>query len=1098
MSQSTPASNPLASGDSSSEVRPLLILVDGHSLAFRSYFAFAKGRDGGLKTSTGIPTSVCFGFLKSLLEVMGSEQPQSMAVAFDLGLPTFRHEADDTYKADRPGTPEDFVPDLKNLQELLAAFNLPVLTSPGYEADDVLATLATQASETGYRVKILTGDRDLFQLVDPEKEISVLYLSTDFLKGKGSTGPTEIRPEQVKEKLGIAPEQVVDFKALCGDKSDNIPGVKGIGEVTAVKLLNEYGSLDAIYAALDNIKGATKTKLEAGRQDAEHSRYLAQLKFDAPVDIELEDAKLEGFETEVLKPLLEKLEFKKFLGKIDQLQQTFGGRVVEDDPTPVGAQGMAPLETASQPESRQIKQPTTPEPELEVEDADLWFFSAADTEAAQQQASTQSEFQPTIIDTPEKLAQLVEQLQQCTDPAIPVAWDTETTALEPQDADLVGIGCCFARSTPPNPPLPRGRTEGSEGEVQPFDVEVVYIPIGHKDGGNLDKDTVLEALRPILESADYPKALQNAKFDRLVLRCQGIQLTGVVFDTMLASYVLSPENSHNLTDLADRYLKGIKPKSYSFLKITKGETIAALDVQTVANYCGMDAYATFQLVPKLREKLEAVPALHKLLLEVEQPLENVLAEMKYWGIRVDIPYLKELSKQLEPQIAALKQKAYDAVPSSTLRAYLQELWKQIEPNLAEIWNQKDYKARYSPILKAYLQKPLQQKGLDLAAIKQKVNEAVPCDSLNLNSPEQLSELLFYILKLDSKKSRKTPSKGYYSTTADILEKLQGDHPIIDHLLEYRILHKLYSTYVKAIPKLVRSDTQRVHTDFNQTGTETGRLSSSNPNLQNIPIGTAFSRQIRKAFLPEDGWLLMSADYSQIELRILAHLTKEPILVETYQNNEDIHTVTARLLFEKETVTPDERRLGKTINFGVIYGMGAQRFAREAGVKASEGRLFIERFNQRYPKVFDYLQQLQREAIAQGYVETILKRRRYFHFNSNSLLTYRGNDPTKIELDKVTKGLNPTDAGLLRAAANAPIQGSSADIIKIAMVKMHEVLKDYQARLLLQVHDELIFEVPPSEWEELQPKIKSTMESAIELSVPLVADVHAGQNWMEAK
>jgi DNA polymerase-1 len=437
-------------------------------------------------------------------------------------------------------------------------------------------------------------------------------------------------------------------------------------------------------------------------------------------------------------------------------------------------------------------------------------------------------------------------------------------------------------------------------------------------------------------------------------------------------------------------------------------------------------------VGKLREELEKIPALHKLLLEVEQPLEPVLAQMEYVGIRIDSAYLKELSQQLEKDLERIESDAYAAAG----------------------------------------------------------------DKFSLGSPKQLSQLLFEKLNLDRRKSRKI--KTGYSTDAATLEKLSGDHPVVDAILEHRTLSKLKSTYVDALPLLVRPDTHRVHTNFNQTGTTTGRLSSSNPNLQNIPIRTAFSRQIRKAFLPEQGWLLMSADYSQIELRILAHLTKEPILVETYQKNEDIHTVTARLLFEKETVTPDERRLGKTINFGVIYGMGAQRFAREAGVKASEGRLFIERFNQRYPKVFDYLQQLQREAIAQGYVETILKRRRYFHFNSNTLLSYRGNDPNKIELDKVTKGLNPNDAGLLRAAANAPIQGSSADIIKIAMVKMHEVLKDYQARLLLQVHDELIFEVPPSEWEELQPKIKSTMESAIELSVPLVADVHAGQNWMEAK
>ena len=1034
MSQSPPASNPSPAADSSGAARPLLILVDGHSLAFRSYFAFAKGRDGGLKTTTGIPTSVCFGFIKSLLEVMGSEQPQSMAIAFDLGLPTFRHEADDTYKADRPETPEDFIPDLKNLQELLQALKVPVVTSPGYEADDVLATLGQQASETGYRVKILTGDRDLFQLVDPQKEISVLYLSTDFFKGRGSTGPIEIGSEQVKEKLGISPAQVVDYKALCGDKSDNIPGVKGIGDKTAVTLLNEYGSLEGIYASLDKIKGATKTKLEAGKELAEHSRYLAQLKFDAPVDIELEDAKLEGFDTEVLKPLLEQLELKRFLGKIDQLQKSFGGRVVEETPHPVEVKASAPL----QPESVEAKPATPPPPE--PEEGDLWFFSAADTEAAQQQASNQSEFQPTIIDTPEKLAELVEQLQRCTDSAIPVAWDTETSDLEPRDAELVGIGCCFASLAPPSPPLSTGGTnQGSTSEIQPdadnlatatlSDVEVAYIPIGHKNGGNLDKDTVLEALRPILESADYPKALQNAKFDRLVLRCQGIQLTGVVFDTMLASYVLNPENSHNLSDLALKYL-GITAQSYKDL-VPKGKTIADLDIQAVANYCGMDVYTTFGLVAKLREELEKIPALHQLLLDVEQPLEPVLADMEYQGIHIDTAYLKQLSQQLEKDLERLESEAYAAAG----------------------------------------------------------------EEFSLASPKQLSQLLFEKLNLDRKKSRKI--KTGYSTDAATLEKLQGDHPVVDAILEHRTLSKLKSTYVDALPALVRPDTQRVHTDFNQTVTTTGRLSSSNPNLQNIPIRTAFSRQIRKGFLPEPGWLLVTADYSQIELRILAHLTKEPILVETYQNNQDIHTVTARLLFEKETVTSDERRLGKTINFGVIYGMGAQRFAREAGVKASEGKLFIERFNQRYPKVFDYLQKLQREAIAQGYVETILKRRRYFNFNSTSILRYRGNNPKDIDLNKL-KGLDQYDAGLLRAAANAPIQGSSADIIKIAMVQMHKVLKNYQARLLLQVHDELIFEVPPEEWEELQPKIRETMESAVELSVPLMVDVHAGQNWMQTK
>jgi DNA polymerase I len=428
MSQSTPASNPSAAADSSMAEPPLFILVDGHSLAFRSYFAFAKARGGGLRTKTGIPTSVCYGFLKSLLEVMGSEQPQSMAIAFDLGLPTFRHEADDTYKADRPDTPEDFIPDLENLKQLLVALKVPVVTSPGYEADDVLGTLALQASEQGYRVKILTGDRDLYQLIDPAKGISILYLSTDFLKSGRSTGPTEFGPEQVKAKLGIFPEQVVDFKALCGDKSDNIPGVKGIGEKTAVQLLERYGSLEGIYAALDEIKGATKKKLEEGKQDAEHSRYLAQIAFDAPVDIDLEEAKLTGFDTAILKPFLENLEFKVFLGKIDQLQQIFGGRAVEETASPVETRDTLPPHEESVEAESAVDLPSEPG------DEDLWFWNAADTEEYQKQKTPQIGIQPSIINTQEKLDQLVQQLKRCKDSAIPVAWDTETTDLEPRDA----------------------------------------------------------------------------------------------------------------------------------------------------------------------------------------------------------------------------------------------------------------------------------------------------------------------------------------------------------------------------------------------------------------------------------------------------------------------------------------------------------------------------------------------------------------------------------------------------------------------------------------------------------------------------------------
>lgn len=949
-----------------------LLLIDGHSLAFRSYYAFAKGRDGGLRTSTGIPTSVCFGFLKSLIEVINAEQPTYLAIAFDLGGPTYRHDADETYKAGRSETPEDFIPDIQNLQELLTALNLPIVVAPGYEADDVIGTLARQASQQGWRVKILSGDRDLFQLVDDAGMVRIMYLSSAYGAPRGAIAQ-EFGPAEVVTKLGIRPDQVVDYKALCGDTSDNIPGVKGIGHKTAVQLLTQYDSLEGVYGALDQIKGAVQKKLVEGRNEALHSQYMAQIHLDVPLAVKIPDFHLQGFDTQQVAPLFEKLEFQSFLKQLPVLQKQLGG----------SAQAEAQTQTIA-------------------DDEDLWFFSATDT------ASLPS-ISPQIIDTPQKLTQLVEQLKQYTNPQTPVSWDTETTSLSPRDAQLVGIGCCWANDAS----------------------SMAYIPIGHTSGSNLPLEEVLATLRPILESTTYPKALQNAKFDRLILKFQGIELAGVVFDTMLASYVLNPENSHNLTELSQRYL-GITAQSYTQL-VPKGKTIADIAIPQVAEYCGMDAYTTFQLVEKLQADLAPHPKLLKLFLEVELPLEPVLADMETNGIRIDLGYLHLLSAQLERDLQRLETEGYE------------------------------------------------QAG----------------ETFNLGSPKQLSDILFQKLGLDAKKSRKT--KLGYSTDAATLEKLQGDHPLVDTLLEYRTLAKLKSTYVDALPNLVRPDTQRVHTDFNQAVTATGRLSSSNPNLQNIPIRTAFSRQIRAAFIPEPDWILVTADYSQIELRILAHLSAEPRLLEAYRQNQDVHTLTAQLLLEKDTITSEERRLAKIINFGVIYGMGAQRFSREAGVSYSQAKTFIDRFYERYPGVFAYLQRMEREAIAQGYVETILGRRRYFQFESSSLKQLQGKSLDEIStLDLNALKITPYERGQLRAAANAPIQGSSADLIKIAMVRLHQAIAPYQAKLLLQVHDELVLEVHPQDLDTVKPLIQSTMETALTLNVPLFAEVHTGPNWMEAK
>lgn len=936
---------------------PQLLLVDGHSLAFRAYYAFAKGREGGLRTKTGIPTSITYGFLKVLLEVLNRQTFTHLAVAFDRGEPTFRHAADASYKEGRVATPEDFHVDMSYLQQLLTALNIPVVTAPGYEADDVLGTLAKRAAQDDFRVKILSGDQDLFQLVN--ERVNVLHMSTQ------TSHPLEFTAERVVEKLGITPAQVVDYKALCGDSSDNIPGVRGIGSKTATSLLQQYHNLDQLYAHLDELPPGQKQKLLEGKRDAYHSQFMAKIHQDIPLEINWSDCQLVGFDRVKVLPLLAELELQSFQRHIDQLYTRLGGIV-----------SLAMAE-------------------------DLTLLAAADTAPA---TAVAPPFPIQIITTASALAELVNTLQAVRE--TPVAWDTETTALDPRDAQLVGIGCCWGKE------------------------QVAYIPLGHHQGEQLGQDMVLHSLQPILESPTHPKVLQNAKFDRNMFRAQGIELEGVIFDTLLASYILDPEGSHKLADLGEKYL-GIASQTYQEL-VTKGQTMADVAIPTVANYCGMDVYVTFNLTPILANELAKIPSLQRVFQDIELPLEPVLAAMEYRGIRLDLPFLKELSAQFDQALHTLEQQAYELVGQP----------------------------------------------------------------VNLNSPKQLSVLLFETLGLDKKKTRKTQSG--YATDAATLEKLKGEHPVIDIILENRTLAKLKSTYTDALAALCRPDTGRVHTDFNQTMTATGRLSSSHPNLQNIPIRTEIGRQIRRAFIPEPGWLLVSADYSQIELRILAHLSQEPILITAFQQQADIHRLTAQLLFDKTEITADERRLGKIINYGVIYGMGPQRLMREAGVAFSTAKSFIERFNQRYPAVFEYLQSTERQAITQGYVETMTGRRRYFRFTSPVLQQLRGQARTAVDWEMVQKHINPVDAGLLRAAANAPIQGSSADIIKIAMIRIHNLLADYQAHLLLQVHDELVFEVPPDEWPELAPKIEQIMSQAIPLAVPLAVDIHSGQNWQEAK
>jgi DNA polymerase-1 len=1020
--------------------RPLLLLVDGHSLAFRSFYAFAKGGDGGLSTKAGIPTSVTYGFLKALLDNCRGLTPQGVVIAFDTAEPTFRHEADAAYKAHRDEAPEHFFSDLATLQEILAgAMDLPLCMAPGFEADDVLGTLATRAAAEGWRVRILSGDRDLFQLVDDERDIAVLYMGGGpYAK---SSGPTLIRRDGVIAKLGVSPEEVVDLKALTGDSSDNIPGVKGVGPKTAITLLQENGTLDGVYAALESLagekdskgalKGALKAKLAADKENAYRSRMLAEILVDIPLPSEPRLA-LGEVDGPALAKRLEELELGSLVRQLGAFERTFSAdHIPHTDPDQVlaakdgggeptvitNAIKPPPAATETQPaQATQGAQSAPPAPDQETPDSPA------------PPAVALPALQPEIISTPEQLNTLVQRLLAATDPALPVALDTETTALNPFQAELVGLGLCWGQGL----------------------VDLAYIPIGHGSGEaqgllaglgepsladaaipQLPLETVLQALAPWLASPAHPKTLQNAKYDRLVLLRHGLALEGVVMDTLLADYLRDANDRHGLEVMAQRNL-GFTPTSYVEL-VPKGASFAAVPIKAAALYCGMDVHVTWRLTGLLRQQLAALgPALPALLEQVELPLEPVLAAMEATGIRIDCPYLAELSAELATTLAELEIRAREAA------------------------------------------------GVDF----------------NLASPKQLGELLFETLGLERKKSRKT--KTGWSTDAAVLEKLEHDHPVVPLVLEHRTLSKLRSTYVEALPALMEPETGRVHTDFNQAVTATGRLSSSNPNLQNIPIRTEFSRRIRKAFLPQEGWLLLSADYSQIELRILTHLSGEEVLVQAYNDGDDVHALTARLLLDKEEVSAEERRLGKTINFGVIYGMGAQRFARETGLGQAQAKEFLGRYKQRYPKVFAFLELQERLALSRGFVETILGRRRPFHFDPGGLGRLLGKDPLAIDLEAARRG--GMEGQQLRAAANAPIQGSSADIIKLAMVQLHRTLgeRGLPARLLLQVHDELVLEVAPEALEEVRELTRLTMEQAVQLRVPLKVESGVGPNWMEAK
>ena len=733
--------------------KQILLLVDGHSLAFRSFYAFSKGIDGGLTTKEGFPTSVTYGFLKSLLDNCKNISPEGVCITFDTEKPTFRHELDPNYKANRDVAPDVFFQDIEQLEIILEeSLNLPIFKSPGYEADDLLGTIANDASSKGWCVNILSGDRDLFQLVDDQKDIYVLYMGGGPYAKSGN--PTLMNENGVKEKLGVAPERVVDLKALTGDSSDNIPGIKGVGPKTAINLLKENDTLDGIYQALDKIqqnndkkykgfiKGSVIEKLRNDKYNAFLSRDLAKINTEVPLILS-KGYELKNINQELLSESLKKLELSTLLRQIDIFNSTFskGGfdknNVAKEEEKAPKVAGNNELENSE----NKI-------PKINV----------------------------TVVNDFELLDKLIQRLDKTNQI---VSLDTETNSLNPIDAELVGIGLCL----------------GEEND------DLFYIPLGHqtkKETSNqLSIEDVFSKLRNWIEDPKKEKALQNSKFDRQIFFNHGLDLKGVTFDTLLADYLLNNQEKHGLSEISFR-LFGFKPPSFKET-VGKNKDFSFVDIDEASIYCGYDVFLTFKIVKIFKESfLKEKDELIKLFEEIELPLEPVLSQMEMNGITIDIPYLDKLSKELKSTLEDIESKVYE---------------------LAE-------------------------------------------GNFNLSSPKQLGEILFEKLNLDKKKSRKT--KTGWSTDAVVLERLVDEHEIIQHLIKHRTLSKLLSTYIDALPNLINEKTGRVHTNFNQAATATGRLSSSNPNLQNIPVRTEFCRRIRKAFLPEKNWKLLSADYSQIE------------------------------------------------------------------------------------------------------------------------------------------------------------------------------------------------------------------------------------------
>jgi DNA polymerase I len=933
---------------------PILYLLDGHALAYRTYFALSASSSERLQTATGEPTAGIFGFASVMLRLIEHEKPEYLAVTFDGGH-SFRDQIYKEYKATRAKMPDDLRPQIERIRQMVDAFGFPRIELDGYEADDILGSLAKQAVEQGFGVKIITGDRDLLQLVDDRVIVN--------LSGAKLSDAKDYTAKDVLAYLGVRPDQVIDYKALVGDKSDNIPGVAGVGEKTACSLLEKYGTLDEVYNHLDEQTKSVRAKLEAGRESAYLSQKLAAILTDLRVTLDLEKARVNVLENlPNVEALFRELEFRTLTRRLHDIIAPQGELFPAAGP---GAEGPAAVGSGGQ----------------------LSLFG----ETARVGLSPTYELETVVVDTPEALSELVQILEQ----ADTISFDTETTSTNALQAKLVGISLAVKAGTG------------------------YYIPVGHLTGERqLPIDQVMDALRPVMTDPSKGKTGQHLKYDLLVMEHHGLRPTPLTFDTLLAEYLINPASRNlGLKEMAEHYLDVSMTHIEELIGRGKNQrTMAEVPVADVAPYAAADAEIIFKLMPILQPKMEEC-GVTRLFTELEMPLVEVLASMEREGIALDSAMLQNMSGELQLRMAEIEQNIYKEVGYS----------------------------------------------------------------FNINSTQQLSKVLFDTLKLDPPDRRKKTASGHYSTSADVLEELRGQHPVVDMVLEFRELSKLRSTYLEALPQQVNPETGRVHTSFSQTGSVTGRLASSEPNLQNIPTRSEIGRLVRKGFVASPGSVLLSVDYSQIELRILAHMSEDEAMLAAFRAGQDIHATTAAAIFglPLEEVTKDMRRLGKGINFGLVYGMSPFGLSRTTGLTLAEAEDFVKAYFKQFPGVKRYLDGIRRLAGQQGYVETLLGRRRYF--------------PNL----RMTSGVNVNQRNREeREAINAPIQGTAADIMKLAMIKLPPVLAQSgsQARLLLQVHDELVLETPINELKETARLVQDVMEHAFEMSIPLATDSKSGENW----